>query len=94
MEKAITDALHWLENNQLADKEEFEFQQKELEGICSPVITRIYQSSGGAGAGAGMGGMGGMPEGMGAEYEMPSGGMPGGSHRTAAPSGPHVEEVD
>merc|ERR1712100_147456 len=34
--KAINDALSWLESNQMAEKEEFEHQQKEVEGICSP----------------------------------------------------------
>merc|ERR1719197_1312921 len=34
--KAIDDALAWLESNQLAEKEEFEHKQKEVEGICTP----------------------------------------------------------
>ena len=34
-EKAIEDALAWLESNQLAEKEEFEHKQKEVEGICT-----------------------------------------------------------
>ena len=83
-EKAIEDALHWLESNQLAEVEEFEDKQKELEGVCSPIITRMYQAEGGAG---GMpGGMpgGGMPGG--------AGGMPGGG--SAGRGGPTVEEVD
>ncbi|XP_028657951.1 heat shock 70 kDa protein-like [Erpetoichthys calabaricus] len=37
--------MTWLENNQLADKEEFDHRLKELEKICSPIITKLYQGS-------------------------------------------------
>uniref|UniRef100_A0A0K0FK95 Heat shock 70 kDa protein 1A/1B (inferred by orthology to a human protein) n=1 Tax=Strongyloides venezuelensis TaxID=75913 RepID=A0A0K0FK95_STRVS len=40
--------LHWLESNQSAEKEEFEDRQKELEGICNPIITKMYGAAGGA----------------------------------------------
>merc|ERR1719181_1107622 len=53
-EKAIDDALAWLESNQLAEKEEFEHKQKEVEGICTPIMQSLYSQGGG-------GGMGGMP---------------------------------
>uniref|UniRef100_A0A8B9HQ47 Uncharacterized protein n=2 Tax=Astyanax mexicanus TaxID=7994 RepID=A0A8B9HQ47_ASTMX len=49
-------AISWLENNQLADKEEFEHQLKELEKVCNPIITKLYQGgmpAGGCGAQAG-----------------------------------------
>ncbi|XP_064424834.1 heat shock cognate 71 kDa protein-like [Latimeria chalumnae] len=36
-------AISWLENNQLAEKEEYEHQLKELEKMCKPVITKLYQ---------------------------------------------------
>merc|ERR1719316_677033 len=36
--KAINDPLSWLESNQMAEKEEFEHQQKEVEGVCSPIM--------------------------------------------------------
>ncbi|GIL82235.1 hypothetical protein Vretimale_7207 [Volvox reticuliferus] len=52
MEKALTSAMDWLERNQMAEVEEFEHQLKELENICNPIITRLYQ-----------GGAGGMPGG-------------------------------
>ncbi|XP_078508153.1 heat shock 70 kDa protein-like [Lissotriton helveticus] len=42
--------IAWLESNQLAEKEEYEHQQKELEKVCNPIITKLYQ--------------GGMPGGM------------------------------
>ncbi len=47
------EAVSWLENNQLADKEEYEHQLKELEKVCNPVITKLYQGgmpAGGCGA--------------------------------------------
>merc|ERR1739842_144349 len=50
------DVISWLDANQLAEQEEFEHKQKELEGICNPIITKLYQSAGGApGAGSGSG---------------------------------------
>merc|ERR1711908_209431 len=57
-EKAIDDALSWLESNQLAEKEEFEHKQKEVEGICSPIMQAMYSSQGAQG---GVGGMPGAP---------------------------------
>jgi heat shock 70kDa protein 1/2/6/8 len=62
---ACEDTLKWLDSNQTADKDEFEHKQKELEKICSPIITKLYQGAGGA-----PGGAGGMPNGH-------AGGMPG-----------------
>merc|ERR1712146_607322 len=38
---AIDKALAWLDSNQMAEKEEFEHQQKELEGICSPIMQKM-----------------------------------------------------
>uniref|UniRef100_A0A3Q3EKU9 Heat shock protein family A (Hsp70) member 2 n=1 Tax=Labrus bergylta TaxID=56723 RepID=A0A3Q3EKU9_9LABR len=37
------ETITWLENNQLADKEEYQHQQKELEKVCNPIISRLYQ---------------------------------------------------
>ncbi|XP_029440585.1 heat shock 70 kDa protein-like [Rhinatrema bivittatum] len=42
MEKC-NQTISWLENNQLAEKEEYEHQQKELEKVCKPIITKLYQ---------------------------------------------------
>ena len=41
--------ITWLDANSLADKEEFEHKKKELEGVCNPIITKLYQAAGGAG---------------------------------------------
>ena len=37
------ETISWLENNQLADKEEYQHQQKELEKVCNPIISKLYQ---------------------------------------------------
>jgi L1 cell adhesion molecule like protein len=80
IEKAVDEAIHWLDANQLAEVEEFEHKVKELEGICNPIITQMYQGAGGAGGMPDMGGMGG---------GMPDMGASGGSS-----AGPKIEEVD
>ena len=35
--------IDWLDQNQLANKEEFEHKQKEIEQICSPIMTKLYR---------------------------------------------------
>merc|ERR1712061_179758 len=78
------EAIKWLDANQLAEVEEFTEKQKEVEAVCNPIITKLYQSAGGA-PGGGMPDMGGgMP---GAGGAPPSGGAGSGS-------GPTIEEVD
>jgi len=84
--KKITDkcdeTIKWLDANQLAEVEEFNDKQKEVEGVCNPIITKMYQAAGGA--------QGDMPD-------MPDmGGMPGGAGGAApgGDSGPTIEEVD
>uniref|UniRef100_A0A1A9VG72 Heat shock 70 kDa protein cognate 4 n=1 Tax=Glossina austeni TaxID=7395 RepID=A0A1A9VG72_GLOAU len=77
------ETIKWLDANQLADKEEYEHRQKELEGVCNPIITKLYQAGGGAPTG--------MPTGM-------PGGFPGaaaaGAGGAASGAGPTIEEVD
>nr|ADV58255.1 heat shock protein 70 [Plutella xylostella] len=96
------EALKWLDNNNLADQEEYEHRLKELQRVCSPIMTRMHGGgnacNGGGMPGGGMGGMpggmGGMPGGMGG---MPGGmgGMPGGMQGDFGNnSGPTIEEVD
>nr|ADM13667.1 heat shock protein 70 [Seriatopora hystrix] len=85
--------IDWLDQSEGAPKEEFESKQKELEKVCNPIITKLYQGAGGA-PGGGMPG-GGMPGGG-----MPGGGMPGGfpggpaGTQQGESSGPTIEEVD
>ncbi|CAL4178356.1 unnamed protein product [Meganyctiphanes norvegica] len=84
--EACNEAIKWLDANQLGEKEEYEHKQKEIEQICNPIITKMYQAAGGAPPG-------GMPGGM-------PGGFPGadagaaGAPGAGGSSGPTIEEVD
>jgi len=86
--KAIADkcdeTIKWLDANQLGEVEEFNEKQKEVEGVCNPIITKLYADAGGE-----PGGMpGGMPD-MGG-----IGGAPGAAAGGAGGAGPTIEEVD
>ena len=48
MSKKCSETLNWLDCNQMAEAEEFTHKQKELESICNPIMTRLYQQSGAA----------------------------------------------
>ncbi|KAF2880670.1 hypothetical protein ILUMI_25509 [Ignelater luminosus] len=48
VEKACDECLRWLDNNLLAEKEEYEHRQKELTSICSPIMSKLYASNDGA----------------------------------------------
>uniref|UniRef100_A0A1A8GCG9 Heat shock 70kDa protein 1A n=1 Tax=Nothobranchius korthausae TaxID=1143690 RepID=A0A1A8GCG9_9TELE len=37
------ETIAWLENNQLAEKDEYQHKQKELENVCNPIIRKLYQ---------------------------------------------------
>ena len=66
---AVEEAISWLDGNQTAEIDEFEDKLKELEGVCNPIISKMYQGAGGApppgadfgGAGAGAAGPGAGP---------------------------------
>ena len=47
--------LKWLDVNQMAEKEEFEHQQKELESISNPIMTKLYAGAEGGMPGGGSG---------------------------------------
>merc|ERR1712241_1016029 len=78
IEKAVQETLDWLDKNQLAEKDEFEGKQKELEGVVNPIMMKVYQAAGGSPD---------MPTGG-----MPGGGFTGAA--PGGPGGPTVEEVD
>ncbi|KAL3511994.1 hypothetical protein ACH5RR_024711 [Cinchona calisaya] len=80
IEKAVDEAIEWSDRNQLAEVDEFEDKQKELEGLCNPIIAKMYQ---GAGGDVPMGGGADMP---GAGYGKGGAGNNG--------QGPKIEEVD
>merc|ERR1719446_1725504 len=62
IEKAVTETTEWLDANQSAEKDEYDAKQKELEGVCNPIMMKMYGAAGGEG---------GMPGGM------PGGAPPG-----------------
>lgn len=82
MEKC-NEIIRWIDGNQLADKDEFEHKQKELEKICMPIVTKLYQGAGGPPGGF----PGGFPGGAGA----PGAGAGAGA---GGAKGPTIEEVD
>ncbi|EPS27436.1 Heat shock 70 kDa protein [Penicillium oxalicum] len=53
VEDKINEVISWLDNNQTAEKDEYESQQKELEGVANPIISAAY---GGAAPGGAPGG--------------------------------------
>jgi len=44
----VSDAIDWLDSNMDAAVEEFEEKLKEVEDVCNPIITKLYQQSGGS----------------------------------------------
>lgn len=78
IEKAVNNAIEWLDSNQLAEVDEFEDKVKELESLCNPIISKMYQAGGGGGDIP-------MPGGGASSYG-------GDSGSTGA--GPKIEEVD
>ena len=80
IEGKITETTEWLDANQMAEKEEFDAKQKELEAVANPIMQKIYAAAGGAP------GAGGMPD---------MGGAGGPDMGGAAPdAGPTIDEVD
>ena len=49
--KAADDALKWSNDHPAASKEEYDAKIKELEAVFNPIMMRVYQQTGGAGAG-------------------------------------------
>ncbi|XP_063389412.1 heat shock protein 68-like [Cydia fagiglandana] len=59
------EALRWLDNNSLAEVDEYEHKLKEVQRVCAPVMTKMH--------GGNQGGMpGGMPGGMGGRNDGPT----------------------
>jgi len=59
VEEAIKDAIDWLEQNSLAEKDEFDEKYKEVEKVVQPIFSKLY---GGAQAHHGAGGDEEMPD--------------------------------
>ena len=41
---ACNGAIKWLDGNQMAEKDEFEDKRKEVEAVCNPIVSRLYQT--------------------------------------------------
>lgn len=82
LQEKVKETLAWLDGNQMAETEEFQDKQKELEQLSAPIMTKIYQAAGGE-----AGGPGGMPF----DGNMPG---PGAGAGGASGKGPTIEEVD
>jgi len=78
IEDKVNEVMSWLDTAEHAEKEEFESMQKELEGVCNPIIQKMYAATGGA-PGPDMGG--GFPGAGETPADDPS-------------QGPTIEEVD
>ena len=48
IEKAVDEQIKWLEKNHDAEIEEFKEHKKQLEEIAQPIVSKIYQATGGA----------------------------------------------
>lgn len=49
IDSALREALEWLDENQdTAEKEDFDEKLKEVEAVCTPVIKQVYEKSGGS----------------------------------------------
>merc|ERR550514_786656 len=50
---ALKDGQSWLDSNPEAEAEEIKEKQKEVEGICAPIVSKYYQAGGGGEGGGG-----------------------------------------
>ncbi|CAA7055016.1 unnamed protein product [Microthlaspi erraticum] len=57
IEDLVDEAIQWLDGNQMAEAEEFEDKMKELESVCNPIISKMYQGGAGGEAGGPAAGM-------------------------------------
>ncbi|XP_044869811.1 heat shock-related 70 kDa protein 2 [Mauremys mutica] len=47
------EVITWLDRNQMGERDEYEHKQKELEKLCNPIVTKLYQGGAGPAGGAG-----------------------------------------
>jgi heat shock protein 5 len=51
IEKVVSEALEWLDENGDADKEDYEEKLKEVQDVCNPIVAKLYAESGEGGGG-------------------------------------------
>lgn len=49
IEEALSEHQEWIDSNPDADKEDYEEHLKDLQGVCDPIISKVYQQTGGPG---------------------------------------------
>lgn len=47
--EALQEAQDWLNSNEDADRDDFESHLKDLQSICDPIVSKVYQQHGGQG---------------------------------------------
>ena len=47
IQEKCSETIAWLDHNQTAELDEFKDKQKEIESICNPIMTKLYQQSSG-----------------------------------------------
>jgi len=47
IEEAVNEVIDWLDENADADKEELQEKLKEIEGVCNPIVSKLYQEGDG-----------------------------------------------
>merc|ERR1712159_583499 len=64
---AVEEGIKWADANANGEEQAYKDKQKEIEGICNPIMSKLYGAAGGPGGpggpGAGAGGAGGAPGG-------------------------------
>lgn len=53
IEDAVKETLEWIEEHTDADKDDYAEQQKKIESVCNPIISKVYQQNGGQPSGSG-----------------------------------------
>lgn len=48
IQKDCENCIKWLDNNQMAEKDEYEYRLKEMQKICSPYMTKLHRGGKGA----------------------------------------------
>merc|ERR1711982_305485 len=86
--KIVDETIAWMDSNyDVLEKDVYDAKQKEVEAVVNPIMTKLYQQ-----AGAGAGGMPGMPGGMPAGFDPSQFG--GAAPGAGAPNEPQVDDID
>jgi endoplasmic reticulum chaperone BiP len=61
--EAVEEGIKWVDASVDADEEAYKTKQKEIEGVCNPIISKLYAAGGAPPGGGAPGGEGGAPGG-------------------------------